>query len=87
MAIEITVPRLGWNMEEGIFQGWLKKDGEQVLANTEDYPVRFLLISGKPLHEPVAWYGPIVMNTVEELQTAFDEYQKGTFIKIGKERP
>ncbi|MFN8009753.1 MAG: lipoyl domain-containing protein, partial [Terriglobia bacterium] len=32
MAIEITVPRLGWNMEEGIFQGWLKKDGEQVLA-------------------------------------------------------
>jgi quercetin 2,3-dioxygenase len=42
------------------------------------------LISGKPIDEPVAWYGPIVMNTVEELQTAFDEYQNGTFIKYKK---
>ncbi len=56
-------------------------DGEQVKVTTEDYPIRFLLISGRPINEPVAWYGPIVMNTREELQTAFDEYQNGTFIK------
>jgi quercetin 2,3-dioxygenase len=42
---------------------------------------RFLLVGGKPLGEPVAWYGPIVMNTEEELRVAFDEYQKGTFVK------
>jgi quercetin 2,3-dioxygenase len=41
-----------------------------------------LLISGKPLHEPIAWYGPIVMNTDEELELAFQEYREGTFIKI-----
>ena len=45
--------------------------------------VRFLLVSGKPIGEPVAWYGPIVMNTQEELRIAFDEYQNGTFIKHG----
>ncbi len=56
-------------------------DGEQVKVATRDSGVRFLLISGKPIKEPVAWYGPIVMNTAEELQTAFDEYRKGTFIK------
>jgi len=46
-------------------------------------PVRFLLVAGKPIGEPVAWCGPIVMNTREELQTAFEEYEKGTFIKQG----
>jgi hypothetical protein len=56
-------------------------DGEQIVVSTEDEPVRFLLISGKPLGEPVAWYGPIVMNTQEELRIAFEEYQNGTFIK------
>jgi hypothetical protein len=56
-------------------------DGEQVTVAAQAEPVRFLLISGKPIGEPVAWYGPIVMNTEEELQIAFDEYQKGTFIK------
>lgn len=44
-------------------------------------PLRFLLISGKPLGEPVAWYGPIVMNTEKELELAISEYQNGTFIK------
>ena len=43
--------------------------------------MRFLLISGKPLGEPIAWYGPIVMNTQEELRVAFDELDAGTFIK------
>jgi hypothetical protein len=57
------------------------EDGDEVLVSTGEKTVRFLLISGKPIHEPVAWYGPIVMNTQEELRTAFDEYQKGTFIK------
>jgi len=56
-------------------------DGDGVLIQTKDKPVRFLLISGKPIGEPVAWRGPIVMNTEEELRIAFDEYNKGTFIK------
>jgi redox-sensitive bicupin YhaK (pirin superfamily) len=43
--------------------------------------VRFLLVSGRPIHEPIAWYGPIVMNTEKELRQAFDELEQGTFIK------
>jgi hypothetical protein len=56
-------------------------DGEEVVVSTEEESVRFLLISGKPIGEPIAWYGPIVMNTRAELQIAFEEYSKGTFIK------
>jgi redox-sensitive bicupin YhaK (pirin superfamily) len=56
-------------------------DGEEVVISTEGNHVRFLLISGKPIGEPVAWYGPIVMNTQDELRTAFEEYQNGTFLK------
>jgi hypothetical protein len=56
-------------------------DGDQVRVEAEGGPVRFLLVSGKPLGEPVAWYGPIVMNTEEELRTAFEEFNNGTFIK------
>jgi redox-sensitive bicupin YhaK (pirin superfamily) len=59
-------------------------DGEEVSVTPEKNGVRFLLISGRPIGEPVAWYGPIVMNTQEELRIAFEEYQKGTFIKHGK---
>jgi redox-sensitive bicupin YhaK (pirin superfamily) len=58
-------------------------DGDQVTVSAQGEPMRFLLISGKPIGEPVAWYGPIVMNTEEELQIAFDEYRDGTFIKYG----
>jgi quercetin 2,3-dioxygenase len=58
--------------------------GEEVAVSTEGEPVRFLLISGKPIGEPVAWYGPIVMNTQEELRIAFEEYKNGTFIKHPK---
>ena len=56
-------------------------DGEVVVVEAMASPVRFLLISGLPIGEPVAWYGPIVMNTREELRLAFEEYQQGTFIK------
>ncbi len=56
-------------------------DGDNVKITSVDKKLRFLLISGKPLGEPVAWYGPIVMNTEEELQVAFEEYRNGTFIK------
>ncbi len=55
--------------------------GDEIEIYTSDKPVRFLLISGRPLKEPIAWYGPIVMNTEEELNIAFEEYQNGTFIK------
>jgi len=57
------------------------REGDEVLIQTKDKSVRFLLISGKPIGEPVAWRGPIVMNTEEELRLAFNEYNKGTFIK------
>ncbi len=57
------------------------KDGDTVKISTDDKRLRFLLVSGKPLGEPVAWYGPIVMNTQEELDIAFKEYRNGTFIK------
>ncbi len=57
------------------------RQGDHVVIKAEDLPVRFLLVSGKPIGEPVAWYGPIVMNTQEELQIAFEEFEKGTFIK------
>jgi len=56
----------------------------EIAATTEDSRVRFLLVSGKPLGEPVAWYGPIAMNTREKLRIAFEGYQNGTFIKYRK---
>jgi len=58
-------------------------DGDEINVTTQNSTVRFLLISGRPLNEPVAWYGPIVMNTQAELKIAFEEYNDGTFIKKG----
>jgi redox-sensitive bicupin YhaK (pirin superfamily) len=58
--------------------------GDEVTVQAGDQGIRFLLVSGKPLGEPVAWYGPIVMNTQEQLREAFFEYQNGTFLKHGK---
>jgi len=55
--------------------------GDAVAVSTEERPVRFLLAAGRPLGEPVAWYGPIVMNTQAELRVAFREYEQGTFVK------
>jgi redox-sensitive bicupin YhaK (pirin superfamily) len=55
--------------------------GDEVTVQAGDAGIRFLLVSGKPLGEPVAWYGPIVMNTQEQLRQAFAELQQGTFLK------
>lgn len=59
----------------------LFEEGERVSVTAGDKGLSFLLVAGKPLGEPVAWGGPIVMNTQEELQHAFDEFKNGTFIK------
>jgi quercetin 2,3-dioxygenase len=55
--------------------------GDEVVVQVGEDGIRFLLVSGKPLEEPVAWYGPIVMNTQEQLQQAFTELKEGTFLK------
>ena len=55
--------------------------GDEVAVQAGENGVRFLLISGTPIKEPVAWHGPIVMNSQEELRQAFNELNNGTFIK------
>ena len=72
----------------GYFEGRLIAPYHCVLFNSLDYitirakdTLRFLLISGKPLNEPIAWGGPIVMNSREELDAAFRDLNEGTFIK------
>jgi redox-sensitive bicupin YhaK (pirin superfamily) len=60
-------------------------EGDELVISTEQDQVRFLLISGKPIGEPVAWYGPIVMYTQEELRRAFKEYRRGTFLRHGRQ--
>ena len=55
--------------------------GDEVTVQAGDHGIRFLLASGRPLEEPVAWYGPIVMNTEGELRQAYEELRNGTFIK------
>jgi quercetin 2,3-dioxygenase len=60
-------------------------DGELVRLTAGTGGLRFLLVSGKPIGEPVAWGGPIVMNTRDELDLAFKEYRSGTFIKSGRQ--
>jgi redox-sensitive bicupin YhaK (pirin superfamily) len=55
--------------------------GDEVVVQAGDAGIRFLLVSGKPIEEPVAWYGPIVMNTEEQLRQAYAELHNGTFIK------
>ena len=57
--------------------------GDEVEVTSGEHGVRFLLVSGAPLREPVAWHGPIVMNTREELQNAFRELNTGHFVKEG----
>lgn len=55
--------------------------GDDVAVKAGEDGIRFLMVSGKPLEEPVAWYGPTVMNTQEELRQAFSEPRRGTFLK------
>jgi redox-sensitive bicupin YhaK (pirin superfamily) len=57
--------------------------GDEITVEAGEDGIRFLLVSGKPIEEPVAWYGPIVMNTKAELQQAVAELNNGTFIKHG----
>ena len=56
-------------------------NGDEVTVQAGDQGIRFLLVSGKPIEEPVAWYGPIVMNTEDQLRQAYAELRDGTFIK------
>jgi redox-sensitive bicupin YhaK (pirin superfamily) len=58
--------------------------GDEIVVQAGEQGIRFLLVSGRPLEEPVAWYGPIVMNTQAQLREAVTELQNGTFIKSGK---
>ena len=55
--------------------------GDEIVVQAGDQGIRFLLVSGQPIEEPVAWYGPIVMNTEEQLKQAYSELRAGTFIK------
>jgi redox-sensitive bicupin YhaK (pirin superfamily) len=59
--------------------------GDEITVQAGDQGIRFLLVSGRPLEEPVAWYGPIVMNTNAELQQAIEEIRAGTFIRKGRD--
>jgi redox-sensitive bicupin YhaK (pirin superfamily) len=81
--------REGRNYFDMGHERWLKnrtlilfEDGDQIQVVTKVNPVRFLLITGRPLKEPIAWHGPIVMNTDQELRQAFSDLQDGTFIKV-----
>ncbi len=71
-----AVPMLAGNRSLVLFDR-----GDEVTVQAGDEGIRFLLVSGKPLEEPVAWHGPIVMNTEEELRQAIMELRNGTFIK------
>ena len=55
--------------------------GDEIVVHAGPAGMRFLLVSGKPLEEPVAWHGPIVMNTQAELRQAMSDLQSGTFIR------
>jgi len=55
--------------------------GDEIVVQAGEEGIRFLLVSGQPIQEPVAWYGPIVMNTQQELRQAFSDLQNGTFIR------
>ena len=74
--LDTTPPLAADNRELVLFD-----QGDEVVVQAGEEGVRFLLVSGKPIEEPVAWYGPIVMNTQAELQQAFSELERGTFLK------
>ena len=55
--------------------------GDEIVVEAGEEGIRFLLVSGRPIEEPVAWHGPIVMNTQTEIRQAMRELQLGTFIR------
>jgi redox-sensitive bicupin YhaK (pirin superfamily) len=73
--------------EIGSHRAVLFTEGDTLQVETKEEEVRFLLLGGKPLHEPIAWSGPIVMNTRQEIELAQQELQVGTFLKIEKKEP
>ncbi|MBI5817253.1 MAG: hypothetical protein HZB09_02390 [Candidatus Yonathbacteria bacterium] len=75
---------VGDKTEESVSAGniILTESGENISCTTKNSDSQFLLIVGEPIGEPVAWYGPIVMNTEDEIKLALEEYQNGTFAKI-----
>jgi redox-sensitive bicupin YhaK (pirin superfamily) len=66
---------------DGVRTMLLFSGGDEVHVQSSGEGVRFLFFSGKPIQEPIAWGGPIVMNTQEELRLAFSEYRDGAFIR------
>jgi len=74
--LETTPPTVADNRSLILFDS-----GDEVAVQAGEDGIRFLLVSGKPLQEPVAWYGPIVMNTQAQLQQAYEELREGTFLK------
>ncbi len=76
---EITLTKAG-NRSLVLFDS-----GDEVTVQAGDEGMRFLLVSGRPLQEPVAWYGPIVMNTQDQLRQAFEELEQGTFLRTKNE--
>ena len=79
-AMELNNPgnlvSLGWNHSS-------VKAGDEVTVRAGEEGIRFLLVSGRPIKEPVAWYGPIVMNTQDQIRQAIAELNSGSFIKEG----
>jgi redox-sensitive bicupin YhaK (pirin superfamily) len=71
----------GWHHDRCGYGYDAQKDDDQVIVVSTEKPVRVFFLTGKPLGGPVAWHGPIVVKTQEELRTAFDESQNGPFIK------
>jgi len=73
----------GINKEKRVRAGTMAKlvDGDQIFFSTESKSMKFILLSGKPLNEPIEWRGPIVMNSKEELYQAFEDYHHGEFVK------
>ena len=86
LAIVVGVMLIGWPVRGGLLADLaiaLFDSGDEVTVQAGEEGIRFLLLSGKPLREPVAWYGPIVMNTQAELRQAAGELRDGTFIRSG----
>jgi len=77
----VTADGIGGLNETGNRSMILFDRGDEVVVQAGEQGIRFLLVSGKPLEEPVAWRGPIVMNSAEELRDAYAELRNGTFIK------